>query len=239
MMGEEPGRSRHRTARQFAYDQIVEAITDGSLSPGARLNEQQLSEWLDISRTPIREALSALAGDGVVELIAHQGGVVRTLNPEDLRDEYVLRAALESLAVELSVPMVPDAELDQLVELNRSMDDALHNGQLREFLSMNRHLHLRLYSYCESPRLLALIESSWDREDIFRRHYYSHAGARDTETHMHDELLDAYRRRAAAEARELVKRSLLATGEALVHQISHSAVHPTAHPAMKPERNST
>lgn len=211
---------RHRTAREFVYDEVTRAIATGVLAPGAHLNEKSLSEWLNVSRTPIREALNALDADSFVEIVPHHGAVVRTMDPQDLRDEYILRAAYESLAVERSVPRLEPSELDRLSEVNDSMHVALESAEISTFLVLNRTFHLGLYSACDSPRLLTLIESSWDREDVFRRYYYTTDDAISAETHMHDDLLDAFRRRDAAHARDLVKESLLATGQSLAERLS-------------------
>lgn len=215
-----PEPHRPRTAREFVYDEVTRAIATGELQPGARLNEKSLSEWLNVSRTPIRESLNALDADGFVELIPHHGAVVRTMDPEDLRDEYILRTAYESLAVERSVPRLPQSELDHLATVNTEMHRALEQGEISTFLRLNRTFHLGLYASCDSRRLLSLIESSWDREDTFRRCYYTSDDAVSAETHMHDELLEAYQRRDAARARDVVKESLLATGTLLADRLA-------------------
>jgi len=223
---------RHRTAREFVYDEVTRAIATGALAPGSRLNEQVLSDWLKVSRTPIREALNALDADSFVEIVPHHGAVVRSMDPQDLRDEYVLRAAYESLAVERSVPRIAEEELTRLGELHEHMSSALTEGEMSLFLSMNREFHLGLYGACDSPRLLSLISSSWDREDVFRRYYYVLDDAESTETHMHQDLLDAYRDRDATRASDLVKHSLLTTGQALADRLSESSTAITAPPTV-------
>ncbi len=215
-----PSPARHKTARDYVYDALTQAITDGNIQPGERLSEQELGDWLQVSRTPVREALAALAKDGLVELVAHRGAVVKTMNPEDIREEYVIRAALEGLAVELGVHHVPDDVLDELTVLSDEMHALLRSDDVQGFLDKNRELHLRLYSYCGSPRLVSLIESAWDKENFFRRFYYTLSDGPEEEEHMHHDLLDAYRRRDQHGAHQLMKDSLLRAGEALARQLA-------------------
>jgi DNA-binding GntR family transcriptional regulator len=201
------------------YDSLTKAIGTGEIHPGERLSEQGLAEWLQVSRTPIREALAALASDGLIEVIPHKGAVVKTMHPDDIKEEYIVRAALESLAVELGVAQVPADVLDELDRLTDEMHELLRQDDVHGFLDRNRELHLRLYSFCGSARLLSLIESAWDKENFMRRFYYTLDHGPEEEEDMHHELLARYRRRDAAGARDLVKDSLLRTGAALAEQL--------------------
>jgi DNA-binding GntR family transcriptional regulator len=109
--------SRGRSER--AYRLIRAAIVEGEFEPGARLVEQRIGEMFDLSRTPVREALRALAADGLVTIERNRGAVVATMSATDIRDVYELRARLESLAVELAAERM-DAEgiatLDEAIE---------------------------------------------------------------------------------------------------------------------------
>src|SRR5690349_4953493 len=89
-----------RTARSANYsavaaDLIREAILDGELPAGARLKEDELAERLDVSRTPVREALRRLEAEGLVVHEPKRGAAVRSYTPEELDDMYRLRALLE------------------------------------------------------------------------------------------------------------------------------------------------
>jgi DNA-binding GntR family transcriptional regulator len=84
----------------LAYRLIRRAIAEGDFEPGSRLVEQRIGEMFDLSRTPVREALRALAADGLVVIERNRGAVVATMSESDIRDQYELRARLESLAAE-------------------------------------------------------------------------------------------------------------------------------------------
>jgi DNA-binding GntR family transcriptional regulator len=90
--------------RDRAYTTIRDAIVDGTLQPGERLRDQELTEWLGLSRTPIREALSRLEQDGLVETEPQRFTRVAPLDRRAARDAFPLVAALHALAAELALP---------------------------------------------------------------------------------------------------------------------------------------
>ena len=93
---------------------IEQSIVSGELLPGTVLRQEQLSERFAVSRTPVREALRRLAALGLVSFEPNRGVRVRTLSREELREAFLVRAELESLATELAAPRMTEADLDAL-----------------------------------------------------------------------------------------------------------------------------
>src|SRR5213079_538819 len=93
---------------------IEEAVVAGELEPGTVLRQEQLSEQFNVSRTPIREALRRLSALGLVSFVPNRGVRVRTLDRDDLREAFLVRAELESLATELAAPRITDEQLAEL-----------------------------------------------------------------------------------------------------------------------------
>lgn len=87
------------TLREIALDRMRRAIIGGLFEPGERLVERTLCEQLGVSRSVIREVIRHLEAEGLVEMLAKQGPIVATLNWDDARQIYEIRAALESTAV--------------------------------------------------------------------------------------------------------------------------------------------
>ena len=77
-------------------------IIEGVLAPGSRVNETQLGQTLGVSRTPLREALKFLASEGLIELVAARGAVVRKFSAKDVRDMLDVLAVLEAFAARLA-----------------------------------------------------------------------------------------------------------------------------------------
>src|SRR5919198_5158015 len=107
----EPGRvapARRRGLAEEVADRIREAIYRGAYAPGAQLREVELSEALDVSRGPVREALLKLEREGLVRSAWHRGATVTTLTAADVSELDSLRSALEQLAVQLVVTDASD-----------------------------------------------------------------------------------------------------------------------------------
>ena len=90
---------------------LEDEIVSGTLDAGVVLRQEQLSDRFGVSRTPIREALRRLAALGLVSFVPNRGVRVRTLSREDLREAFLVRAELESLATELATPRMTADDL--------------------------------------------------------------------------------------------------------------------------------
>ena len=120
--------------RDRAYVTMRDAIVDGTLAPGERLRDQELCEWLGLSRTPVREALSRLEQDGLVETEPQRFTRVAPLDRRAARDAFPIVAAVHALAAELGVPRLTVADLDAM----RAANDALRRRAARRTTSTPR-----------------------------------------------------------------------------------------------------
>ncbi len=124
-----------------AYHRLLEDIREGSLLPGERLREIELSERFGVSRTPVREAIRQLEADGLVTHIPRQGATVRSLDYAEVMELYEMRAVLEGTAARLAARAASDVELDELEVLNDRLAEA---GTGPEAARINRIFHATL-----------------------------------------------------------------------------------------------
>jgi GntR family transcriptional regulator, vanillate catabolism transcriptional regulator len=121
--------------QQIVVDRLREMIMTGELSGGDRLMEISLSEQLQVSRTPIREALIILAEDGLVEYRPNRGYIVRTFTLSYIMDAYVIREALEGVAARLAAEKgISDEMFAQMEALLDDGDRILREGGLKDEL---------------------------------------------------------------------------------------------------------
>jgi DNA-binding GntR family transcriptional regulator len=144
-----------KTRDRFAADRLREAILGGEFAPGERLEEGQLARLLQVSRTPVRVALRLLAAEGLVTVHAHRGTVVTELTSEEFQELYLIRANLEALAAEISVPNLLD---DHITDLRAILDECDRAPDLKHWMDANRRFHLKMYEAADMPRLISLIE---------------------------------------------------------------------------------
>jgi DNA-binding GntR family transcriptional regulator len=148
-----------RSALHAAVSARLKAmIIEGELPPGARLNERVLSEKLDVSRTPLREAFKMLAGIGLVELLPNRGAVVARLEPEQVEATFNVIAALEGLAGELAAQNITDAELAEIRALQYDMLASHARRDLPGYFSANMQIHARIMAAARNPVLAETFE---------------------------------------------------------------------------------
>ncbi len=147
-----------------AYELLRAAIATGRLKPGARILESELATLLDMSRTPIREAIAALEADGLVTVDGARGRVVTKLDYQSIMELYAVREVLESTAAGLAARNASDIEIvalrDMLELEERILDDAgkltVHNRKFHEaiyYCSHNRYI-LKMLEYIQTAMLL-------------------------------------------------------------------------------------
>jgi DNA-binding GntR family transcriptional regulator len=139
-----------------AHQILREAIATGRLKPGARVLESELATLLDMSRTPVREAIATLEAEGLVSVDGARGRIVTKLDYQSMMELYAVREVLEATAAGLAARNASDMEivaLRDMVELEQQMlDDA---GRLADH---NRRFHEAIY-YCSHNRyLLKMLE---------------------------------------------------------------------------------
>jgi len=116
--------------RDSVFVRIRDAIIDGTLEPGERLVDGELSGWLGVSRTPIREALARLEAAGLVETKPGRYTMVSPIDPRTLADAQEVTAAMNELAVRTAVPILTDADLTGMRAANDTFAEALRNGDV-------------------------------------------------------------------------------------------------------------
>jgi len=127
--------------RDTAYVAIRDAIVDGTLSPDERLHDAELCAWLNLSRTPVREALARLEDEGLVETVPQRFTRVRPVLASDARDCFPLLAALHALATELAVPKLEPADIEELRETNQAFVEAMARREPTATYAADEHFH--------------------------------------------------------------------------------------------------
>jgi GntR family transcriptional regulator, gluconate operon transcriptional repressor len=132
------------------------AIVTGSLPPGTHLVESDLAARLNVSRGPIREALTRLEHEGLVVNYPYRGRFVASVSAEDVREVYELRRLLESRAIESLAGRLATDELNALRELCAQMTQALSEGQNEAFADLDVEFHRKLVTMSGRERLLKM-----------------------------------------------------------------------------------
>lgn len=162
-----------------AYVALRQAIVEGRYRPGDRLVEQRIAADLNLSRTPIREALRTLEAEGLVVIAVNRGAMVRPIDLAQIDDLYELRARLESFAAFRAVGRVDAEHLDRMDEAIESFDrhaDRAAAGDadaLRAVNDANARFHGAVLEAARHERLAVLLRRATDVPLVFQafRHF--------------------------------------------------------------------
>ncbi|MFN8217996.1 MAG: GntR family transcriptional regulator [Solirubrobacterales bacterium] len=198
---------------------LRDAIFTGQLRPGETLGEQDLGRQLGISRTPVREALVLLRGEGLVETPPNRPAAVRTFTAADLREMHSLRAVLEGYAARAAAPILTEqdlAELGRSVERFAGMID--NEARLRELTDENFTFHNTIIEASKSELLESLIRQTTAIPLIYRSYMTYSRENRESALQDHRKILGALRDRDPERSESLMKAHVLwARDVALAH----------------------
>ena len=194
---------RHRGAAAQVHQILRDALLQSKFTAGERLVETQLAEMLGVSRTPVREALSKLEAEGLVEPAATGGVVVRDLESE-LVEIYELRRRLEGYAAALAAQRITAEELTALDAVQREAQGMLDTRSPERRAELNNLFHSLLTEASHSPRLVRLVNGYRDYflNRDFITYYDRETGLKQHEQHR--EIVVALRARDSARCEQLV-----------------------------------
>ncbi|WP_062298841.1 MULTISPECIES: GntR family transcriptional regulator [Demequina] len=174
------------------YELLREEILDGTLAPGAPLAEIEQSERLGVSRTPLREALSRLQGDGLVAARGGRGLVVAGLSLDDVHELFEIRAALEVKAASLAAQRRDPAVFEALREEVRAAGERLgDDGSRAGFYALVARMDAAIDRAAANPYLLAALRGVRAHVARLRRLSSDDAARLREATQEHLMILDA------------------------------------------------
>lgn len=172
-------------AMEKAYRALKDDIFSGRYRPGDRLKERDICAALEVSRTPVREALRRLQADGLVHLEPRRGGVVTEMSSEEAHEIFSLGAMLESFACRLAASRATRRDVTELESLMDALAAELTSDtpkQRERYMALDHELHGRIVDIAASPRLAAMLSQtvsmpvlvrtfhSYSKDDLVRSH---------------------------------------------------------------------
>jgi DNA-binding GntR family transcriptional regulator len=145
--------------KEFAYQKIKEKILNNILKPGTILNERELCDDLNISRTPIREALLKLANDGLIEILPNRGAFVSNITYEMITESYSIREVLEGLAARLFCICATDEEINDLQEKLFLLEESYRNNDIENFVKYDKEFHNIILIGSKNKKLKGIMEN--------------------------------------------------------------------------------
>ncbi|MGC1173005.1 GntR family transcriptional regulator [Polaromonas sp.] len=145
--------------RAALHEQVAhrlrQMLVENRILPGAKLNERELSEVLNVSRTPLREAIKMLAAEGLVELLPNRGAIAVELSEADVLNTFEVMSGLEAQSGELAAQRITEAELDEIKAMHYEMLAAYTRRDLPAYYRLNAAIHGAINAAAKNPVLTA------------------------------------------------------------------------------------
>jgi DNA-binding GntR family transcriptional regulator len=136
-----------KTLTQSIYERLKESILNKELEPNQKINEKEIAESFQVSRTPVREAVARLVADGFVEIISHRESLVKEVSYRELKDIFQVIGVLDRLAAGLIIDQIDAQELIKLEKMTNKMERYFIMSEVEKFLELNYEFHVRLWDY--------------------------------------------------------------------------------------------
>jgi DNA-binding GntR family transcriptional regulator len=159
--------ARHAPLTKLVLAALRERILSGELAPGERLVEGRLSEELGVSRMPVREALRALAAEGIVVIEPRRGATVTSFSPEQIREMVEVRATLEALNAKLAARRHDPAQIARLERILAEGTRLTSEDDLTRISALNLDFHEALGSVAANSVLQEMMRSLRERTALF------------------------------------------------------------------------
>lgn len=195
----------------FVLESIKEAILNGKLKPGQALVETDLAAWLNVSKTPVREALKTLAGSGLVVMSPYKGAAVRTADAAMADAVYDVRMLVEPEALRRAILLGADFGAAAL-----ALEDV--DDLARRSLA-NRRFHRALYAGCGNPLMIQILDGLRDQAALITVAGWGICPTWDEEAAEHRAILTAAVDRKPDLAAELLRRHIQTFADRVVEEL--------------------
>jgi DNA-binding GntR family transcriptional regulator len=211
--------SPYSTMVDLVEDRIRDAILSGKFKPNERINQDELAQELQVSRMPIREALTRLEKSGFVIIQPHRGSRVAPLSTDHIEEMYLMRASLESLAARLAAERITDDVINQLNEILDQIEVALNNKDAERLFDLNRNFHRTGYRASGRSFLCHTINNLRDHCDRYRRHQVRIVDRPPESFKEHQQIFKAWRERDPQAAEYWTRVNLENSGACLINAL--------------------
>jgi len=207
---------------RIVYNNLRLALMEGRFWRGHRFKIRELAASMQVSETPIREALMQLVRARALELLDGRSIIVAHMSLTQYLELRTIRLSLEGLAAENATSRIVPEGIAQMASFHDELIAAEKEKRWSDAVRANWRFHHRLYEAAEMPELLAILDDIWMRNGPLLNYHYPHAPPTYPGPHEHQQILDNLRRRDAAGVRVSVQTDMLQGGVNLVKLLETS-----------------
>ena len=207
---------------RLAYDAILKSILSNDMLPDEIYNEMALAKDLGISRTPVREALLELSGQGLVTFLPRKGIVVKRLTENDVDEIFEIRRAIDAAAVEKLASVDPPPDTRLLQKSLKEQNEAFKKNDYWRYLRADRDFHVTLVRLTGNQRLVAIAENLRNMVHLMGIQALELPDRTKEVLDEHTRILDAIVQRKPQQAREAIVDHLIKSERAVLDTFHNS-----------------
>jgi DNA-binding GntR family transcriptional regulator len=213
--------------RAALHEQVAhrlrQMLVENRILPGAKLNERELSEVLNVSRTPLREAIKMLAAEGLVELLPNRGAIAVALTEADVLNTFEVMAGLEAQSGELAAERITAAELAEIKAMHFEMLAAYTRRDLPNYYRLNAAIHNAINAAAKNPVLASTYAQVNARLQALRFRSNQDEEKWKAAVKEHEQMIEALEARDAAGMRRVLLDHLANKRDVVVQQLRTAA----------------
>jgi DNA-binding GntR family transcriptional regulator len=209
---------------QIVFERLHLEILRNKLKPGDFLRQEEITERLGVSRTPVREAIQRLQAEGLVTFVPRKGAVVSTIPQKRIEEIYDIRGRLEAFAAGLAVDHLTEEQAARLKKLVQEMEKLDAASDLEKVLEKNREFHYIIYSAAGNEMLVEMIEQLWKHIQRLRSFYLLTPNGYKESTAEHRLILEAILAKDREKVEEWVRLHCEHSKQSLIRDTSNSDV---------------
>lgn len=208
----------HLTLREKIADAIRDDIIKGRLKAGQRVSEPELATRYGISRTPVREAFRQLAAEGFLQLTPRKGVRIAYLTEKDVTEFYELKSVLEGYAARIAAEKIQEKDLQKMEQLNEQIAKLHEHGDLKKIAKVHNDFHSIFLEASGNDQLQSTVSQLANRFQRFTI-LLALAGKNLEAVAQHRDIIEAFRRRDAERAEQLVKANAFLGKELMIREV--------------------
>lgn len=190
------------------YQSVKWSLIIGEYFPGSVLSIRSLAKKMGTSTMPVREALTRLASERLLQSSVKRSYKVAELDPKRVADQFFLRARLEGIATELAVPNLTATQIDELETLSQMMVRDVESGSNENYIVRNYNFHFSIYAASQNEELFWSIERLWAQTGPYLAQVVRSQTMPGEWQLLHSEIAKSIRARNAAKAARLVEKDI-------------------------------
>lgn len=224
MVDEEITLRKGRFLREQVHKKLKENIINGILPPHKRLIEEKIAAEMEMSRTPVREAIQKLEKEGLIHKLPRGGYAISVVTVEDIDDVFGLRSVIEGYAAYLATQRATGEDIKALEDIVIKEEQYLQEKKYDEIIKLNTEFHEKLYKSARSSKLYTMIYDLRDYIHRFRVMLLRYQDFVEISINDHKDMLVLMKAKNSARVEKLVRRHIIRGKNLLKKRIKHVSI---------------